>query len=200
MIFLLMFGIQYYLFCSLTRTEVLFLTGQTHNAINGCFCRVCMLRELYRGMSKIKLDFRCCLFLEAVPSNWYIWFFAYFESRKELVTAGCVWGDIIIYKPLLGFFFAYVWKMFYFVGFVKCCLYLQFLAIVHVTKAWCFAFAKVTKNKIRKIGGGFLCLRWKTCNAIVLLQRVTGAFCVSCLCYIFFTWDMFWCCVLFVLR
>ena len=50
--------------CSSTRTEVLLLTGQTHNAIDDCFCRVCVLSELcggvYANIYEIKMLFQRC--------------------------------------------------------------------------------------------------------------------------------------------
>ena len=53
-----------YFWCSSTRTEVLFLYEQTQNAIDDCFCRVCVLSELcggvYANIYEIKMFFQRC--------------------------------------------------------------------------------------------------------------------------------------------
>jgi hypothetical protein len=77
---------------------------------------------------------------------------------------------------------------------VKCCLFLWFPAIVCLQmQDDYFAFVKLRKNKLQDCYWWIFVPCWKTCNAIV-----TVAFCISCLCYIFFTWDkLFFCPVCF---
>ena len=60
-----MLGIQYYLFGVVQRElKCSFLNEQTHNAIDDCFCRVCVLSELcggvYANIYEIKMLFQRC--------------------------------------------------------------------------------------------------------------------------------------------